>query len=138
MKYDPKKAVACLPKGEYAATVEKADETESKAGNQMIVLTFCVYAPGDKRYVIKEHIVEASLWKLKRLAKAINVMEAFESGEFNPVDYVGKNLTVVLDIEEDDEFGDKNKITRYKPLMHPIPAGVNREPVAVSDGEVPF
>lgn len=137
MKYDPKQAISCLQKGEYAATIEKAEESTSKAGAQMLVFQFRVYS-GNRELVIKEYIVEATLFKLKQIAKAINQLPAFESGEFNEADYVGRNLTVELDIEEDD-FGEKNRIKKYKCLAHPIPAGGLREAMAaVSDGDVPF
>lgn len=146
-RYDPAKAVSCLPEGEYEATIDKAEETTSKAGNDMVVLELLVY-DGSRSYRLKEHIVEENLWKLKKIAKAVGSEEAFASGEFNPSDYVGRNLRVALTVKEDEKYGDQNQIKSCKPsgysgeLRTPPPA--KSKPVAAgvaaesSGDDIPF
>lgn len=115
MKYDPRSAISCLPEGTYEATIEKAEETTSKAGKDMVVMHFKVYSNKGET-VLKEYIVGETLFKLKRIAQAIGGEAAFDKGEFVPEDYQGRNLSLELTVEEDPEFGDKNRIKRYQKL----------------------
>lgn len=132
MKYNPQDALDCLPEGEYDATIEKAEETTSKAGKEMVVLTYRVY--GSREATVKDYITEKALFKLKRVAKAIGQEAAFESGVFKAADYEGRNLRLSLIVKTDD-YGDKNEIRGY---MASQLGGKAKAAPLVEDSDIPF
>jgi hypothetical protein len=136
MRYDPKAAVACLAAGVYDASIEKMEESTTKErGLPMIVVTFRIYADAGER-TIKEWIVMPDFaWKLKRIAKAIDKLPAFESGVFKASDYEGEVLAIDLIVEESEDFGDQNRIKGYQPKRMGLrtaakPAAVKTAPKA--------
>ena len=128
MRYDPKQAVACLPEDSYQATLKTAEETISKSNKDMLVISFDVYAPQGV-FHLKEYIVKESLWKLKRIAQAVGAEASFAKGEFFAADYVGRNLTLDLIVEESPDFGDQNRIKAYRKSTGstPVPSGNGAE-----------
>jgi len=148
MKYNPEETTQCLPAGEYYATVARAVEATSKAGNDMIVVSFAVYPPNGEVVEIKEYIVfPATGYKLKRLAQAIGKLDAFATGEFNASDYLGESLTVELTVQESEKFGDQNKIKSFSaklPGGKSSPAPVTRKPTPpltqppLTEDDIPF
>jgi hypothetical protein len=118
IQYNPKDAVMVWPAGDYPAAVQGCEETTSKAGNDMYVVTFLAYH-GDKEMTLKDFVVMPDfVWKLTRLAQALGVVEQFEAGTFDPNKYVGRNVTLALDIEPaKGEFQERNKIKAYKPHL---------------------
>lgn len=117
MKYNKSDAIGCFPAGVYDATVEAAIETTSKkTGADMLVITFKVYSPNGREQALKDYVVNPTgLWRLKKLAKALGRMEEFDSGVFREEHYVGGNLKLELEVEEDDQYGDKNRIKAWLP-----------------------
>ena len=115
MKYDPKEAIECLPEGQYEATVTETQESVSKKGDPMIVVTLTIYKPTGGEKTIKDWIV-APWWKLKKLAKACGRLAEFEGGEFRDGQYVGSTLMVDLEVESSDKYGDQNRIVAYSPV----------------------
>ena len=105
----------------------------------MIVIYYRVYAPRGE-YEVKDYITETMAWKLKRLAKAIGAEASFLKYEFFAKDYVGRNLTLVLKVEESDEYGDQNRVKAYKPFIGTVPAAsapMSARPQQV-DESIPF
>lgn len=136
--YNPKDASVVWPAGDYTATIEAVEEKTSKAGNDMHALTFTVYN-GDRAIHVAEYIVyPAFTWKLKKLAVALGAVDTFHAGRFDPADFIGRNLTVTLGIEDGkDGYDEKNKITAYKPkLTDPKRADLEPEPPIPED--LPF
>src|SRR3990167_615490 len=117
-QYNPKDAVTCNPPGRYQATIEKAEETESKAHNPIVVLTFKVYRPSGTTFTLTEYIVAATVWKLKKISKVIGGEAAFDKGHFEAADYVGRNLELDVTVEFDEKYGDQNRIKSYYPLTN--------------------
>lgn len=115
MKYDPKEAIECLPEGQYEATVTETQESVSKKGDPMIVVTLTIYKPTGGEKTIKDWIV-APWWKLKKLAKACGRLAEFEGGEFRDGQYVGSTLMVDLEVESSDKYGDQNRVVGYAPV----------------------
>ena len=153
MKYKPEQAIACLPQGDYEATIERAEEVTSKTNKPMLVISYKVYGPHNRTIEIKDYIVEEMLWKLKRIATAIGQMDAFNKGEFFAADYVSHNLTLTLTVEENSDFGDQNRIKAYKqlsrtgtaarPASNPSPVksyagSIAAPPMENQDGDIPF
>lgn len=116
MQYDSRDAVVCLNPGEYQGTLRKCEETTSKKGKPMAILTWEVY--GDDRSVfLKEYIVVPDgVWKIRKLAQAWHKEAEFSANTFQPEDMIGENLTLVLKIESQEGFDDKNIISAYKPF----------------------
>lgn len=105
-----------IPEGDYPASIEKVVDTESKAGNHMQDVTFRVYGPEGREFLIHEYIVvPATVYKLQQIAIAIGREEDFDSGVFQVDDHIGENLTVRLKIEKSPKYPDQNKIAAYKP-----------------------
>lgn len=115
MKYDPSAAIACLPAGTYDASIEKMEETTAKSGAEMIVVTFCIYHDNQTRKLKEWIVFPAFAWKLRRIAKAIDKMTAFESGVFKPGHYEGECLQLDLEVEDSPQYGEQNKIKGYLP-----------------------
>lgn len=109
----------CLPEGEYEASIAKIEEDviSKSSGKEMTIFHFDVYA-GNRTVRLKDYIVNPdSLWKLKKIAKAIGKMAQFESGVFKASDYAGETLTVTLKIKSDPGYDDQNNIVGYATLQ---------------------
>ncbi len=116
-KYDPKDATSCLPEGEAQLVLVKVEEKQSKAGNDMAVLTFDAFS-GERRGRVTEYVVNpTTLFKLKQIAKAFGPKASaeFDAGKFDPSDYVEESLMAVLKVESQDGFDDKNVVKKYLP-----------------------
>jgi len=150
IKYNPSDLVACLPEGEYPASIAAMAETTSKAGNDMIVVDFDVYAAGGV-VKLKDYIVfPSTAYKLKRLATSTGRTAAFESGEFAPSQYTGANLVLLLKVESTAQYGDQNKIAGYKPSeAGTVPTSTAfakparqsatvKNPDPITDADIPF
>lgn len=136
MKYDPN-ATPCLPDGDYEAVLADAEEGRSKAGNDMVIFTWKVYAPNGDVVEIKDYIVDGQPWKLKRIAKAVGALQSFESGEFDASAYVNKSAMLTLKTKEDD-YGPKNEIKVYQPLQRPSRAAASSSEGPIEDKDIPF
>lgn len=152
MKYNPKAAVACLAANVYDASIDKMEAGTTKKGDKdMVTATLRLYTDLGER-TIKEWIVMPDFaWKLKRIAKAIGKLAAFDSGEFDPRDYEGEVLAVELVVEESEEYGDQNRIKAFlpkrvgsRPVDAPAPASTRPKPVAsdaaveIQEDDIPF
>lgn len=116
MRYNPKDASQAWPAGDYEATIKSVEAKTSKSGNEMEVVTLTVYHPEGKEQTVWDYIVNpATVFKIKKIAKALGFSAEFEAGTFQVSDCVGANMLLTLDVEEDAEYGDKNKIKNYQP-----------------------
>ena len=116
IKYNPKDAALVWPEGDYQATLEIAEETVSKAGEQMHALTFTAYN-GERTMNVRDYIVYPGFtWKLKRLARALGAEEEFKAGNFDLNEHQGRNLTLKLGIQPaKDGFDERNRVLGYAP-----------------------
>jgi len=139
MKYNPADAVNILPAGEYEAVLAKVEDKTSKKGNEMQVLTWQVFAADGKCVNVTDYIVNPStLFKLKKLAKAVGRLPEFEAGAFQAEQVVDCNIIVDVGIDSQPGFDDKNVIGNYKVLPTTTPAAAKpREKAAIGD-EIPF
>lgn len=150
INYNPKDLIACQPAGEYPASIAAMNETESKAGNPMIKVEFDVYLPNGNTVKLNDYIVfPSTAFKLKKLAQATNNLEAFNSGTFASAPYVGKNLALILDVKESDEYGDQNTVKAYKaigpggqaapaPVSQKFAARSTKPATEITDTDIPF
>lgn len=116
--YNPKEANLCLPEGEYDAAVTRIEEHVGKeSGVVGRKLTLVVYHGDGKKMTMTDYLMSGpkSTWKIKEFAKAIGQVDAFNAGEFDPMDHAGVNFRVSLVIEDNYQYGEQNKIGRYLP-----------------------
>lgn len=158
MRYDPSvsKPAYTISPGTYPATVIKAEEKNSKAGNPMMVVELEVFTPEGKSKFIKDYIVTGGEypndWRLKNLAKAVGLEE---NGEINADDLQGKSMSAKIGFKPArGDFAESNDVKDYyKPPtegyeLPPIgreeahrPAPAPARPVARAtddDSSVPF
>jgi len=109
-----------LAAGEYGAKITKSELKTTKAGDQAVNLEFTLLGgkgvKGRKVFelCLLEHskpiVVKIGLGKLKALADAtgINYDEIVDTSVFN-----GQLVGLALTVEENEEFGDKNRIKKF-------------------------
>lgn len=117
--YDPRDAEkACFPAGVYKAHIKAAEKTTSKSsGKPMFVFQIVIHDRQRGENTIWERcVVPSAMWKMKALAEAIGKVPEFNTGVFNPRDYVGANLEVEVDVERQSGYADKNVILEFMPL----------------------
>lgn len=116
IKYDPKNVSSkAWPEDEYHARLHNVTEGQSKtSGNDMETWFIEVFHPSGVTQNIKDYVTAASAFKIRQLAFALDKKAEFEAGTFHAEDHLGASFMVRLKIEEDPEYGDKNKIGAYR------------------------
>ena len=97
-KYEPKQATLGLPDGQYSASIKTVEDTHSKKGDPMRVITFEVY-DGSDTTTIKDYYLEGNriaMYRMKQLAIAVGDLQRFEEGFFDAYESMGKNLVVEI------------------------------------------
>lgn len=119
------------PKGAYDFEVASADDATSKKGSEMIVLELMVYDRQGARRTLKDWLVETMPIKLKNACEAVGLEGAYDNGNVSSFDFVGRTGKLMLGIERQDGYEDRNKVTGYVPAA-PVPASAPRAPAAGS------
>ena len=153
MKFDPNAATeggnnfAPWPVGEYDFEVAEAEETTSKAGNDMTKLKLWVYDSGGNRRMLFDYLVASAVWKIKAFAETAGMLADFERGEMDAALMVGRVGKARLGIEKQEGFEERNKVLAYvkkpaaaaapvlrraAPVRQPVPAGADL------DDKIPF
>lgn len=129
MRFEPKsdkELYGLLDDGEYDFEIIDAQDTESKAGNPMLVVTAKVFGP-DKDHTIKDYITNGA--KLKKLCDTLDMMAAYNAGNLPAVDLVGACGKCKVGMEKNEQYGDKNRIVSYVPAGKALAA----PPVTTAD-----
>lgn len=128
--YNPKDASTALPADKYPASIAKCHEGVSKSSqNPMLTVSFTVYTATGGERTVKDYIVNPStLWKLRRLAKALGKSAEFDAGTFAVEKHIGANLTLELDIQQQEGFDESNTIVGYEPKT----GGADRRPTTAA------
>ena len=137
-----------FPAGEYDFTVEAAEDTTSKAGNDMIKLTLHVYNTEGHKRVLFDYLLDSAAWKIKQFAASAGLLEKYDSGEIEAYEMVGKTGRLKLKIESSEQYGDQNKVafyiaaksagTGYTGRSAPQPVGKSKSLADDLSDEVPF
>jgi hypothetical protein len=148
--YDPDDAVTAWPEGDYDAVLKDVKESTSKrkpdgsGGNPMEVWTFQVYDDAGREQTITEYVVvPAATFKIKQLAAALGRKAEFERRTFQADTHIGETVRVVLGVEAEDGFDDKNRIRKFKareapaPRQSAAPASPARQPAAPAAARAP-
>jgi hypothetical protein len=118
-KFDPKQATSNLiPDGFYDAEVLTAEEQTSSKGNEMLKLTYRVWANGHTYQLFDYVVSPTGLWKLKGLAGALGLADLFAAGEIDPQTLVGKMFRAGVKTRADKsgKYPDSNVVTKYQPM----------------------
>lgn len=124
MKYDPTQAKSnfCHPPGDYEASLVSCEEKPSKTNVPMAVLNWRIFPEdGSPPFLVKDWILLEGefngLWKLKKIAKAWDIIAKFDDGTFDPANHIESNLIVKLKVKPaDGKYSESNAIADYKPL----------------------
>lgn len=104
------------PRGTYDFEVTAAQDATSKAGNEMIVLDLLVFNAGGQSRKMKDWLVETVPVKLKHACEAVGLHSAYEVGNVDSQDFVGRAGKLTLAIERREGFDERNKVSGYVPL----------------------
>lgn len=107
-----------IPAGDYTLEIEEVKEQVSKAGNQMLNITFSVIDEGEyKGRKIFEYYVltEKALWRLKELFIALG-KDVDGVVAFDPQELVGEIFIGNITIEESEGYEPQNKIKKHKKI----------------------
>jgi hypothetical protein len=129
-----------LEPGKYQFTVVNATFKTSSKGYPMITLILDVWDKMGKKHTIKDYLISnlpSMEWKIRHFCKATDLLDAYQSGQFNETLAHDKNGWCIIGIQkgqqkEDGSFyRDKNVIDDYivddkitssiAPLNKPIP-----------------
>ena len=123
MKYNPEDANANLiPTGTWCdSLIAESVESQSKAGNEMIVADFIIYDSPGVHPVIRHYFVASKPGQFKKLCAALDL--DYASGNIPAASLRGKSIKVLIKIQADDtgQYQDKNVIAAF---AKEIPAGV--------------
>lgn len=130
MKFEPKtdEQIAeenLLPVGVYDFEIIKAQDKQSKAGNDMIELTLKVYSNDGGFKLVNDYLLESLPAKLKRASETCNLLDKYDLGELAAADFLDKSGRVKIGIqkgkEKEDKSGfypDRNNVAEYiKPVQ---------------------
>lgn len=107
----------CQMAGDYEATLAAYDEKMTKTQKPMMVLSWKCYTPEGNEFMVKDYVViPDGVWKIKKIAMALDKLKDFEAETFQPQDEVGCSIVLTLGVQKDDTYGDKNNVKAYKPL----------------------
>ena len=112
-RFNPEEA-GIWPEGNYAAAIVGCESKTSQKGSPMDVVTFDIFK-GAEKITMKEYFVlqGRALFKLKNLAESIGQADSYRDGSFNPHNYINTRVDVELVVENDDQYGDQNRIKRF-------------------------
>src|SRR5450755_1873232 len=92
-----------VPEDDYRVVVKAVKQTESKAGNQMLVWDFEISAGKFKGKTLRDRTVltKEAMWKLKQVLEAMGMQVPNKKVALQLAKYIGKELGVTT---VDDEY----------------------------------
>lgn len=124
LQYNHKDASNAWPEANYPAVLISVEDAVSKtSGNPMEVWTFEVFndATG-KKQELKDYVSSNAIFKIKQLAMALGQMADFKANKFHAEAWINSNVMLGLIIEDDPQYGEKNRIGRISAVPgSPVP-----------------
>jgi hypothetical protein len=151
VRFQPKteeqiRADGVLPEGDYDFEVAAAEDTISKAGNDMIALKLKVFAPDGGERQVRDWLVANVPSKVRGFCEATGLLARYDAGELEAHDLEGRTGRLRLKVEGGEYAG--NKVAYYKRpnRVHSISRGGSggalkpppRPPVPGINDEIPF
>jgi len=127
--------------GQYHGEVMEAEDTVSKAGNEMIKLVLRIYDQKDKAHFIKDYLMEAMQFKLLHFCESTNLSEQYKSGLLAASHCIGKKVVIDVIVETDDsgKYLPKNSIKDYVVVKDGVqPVGAKSSNDFQDDLDIPF
>jgi len=157
MKFTPKKEEELkksnlLEKGVYDFEILKAEDTISKAGNEMIKLLLKVFAKDGSSILVNDYLLESVEFKIKHCCEAIGASEKYATGDMVADDFISGTGQMMIKIDKGklkddgsgDYYPDRNSVADYLPTLTSEQKktlernhGIKRVKDALDD-EVPF
>lgn len=130
-----------LPPGTYRAQVDDASLVTTKAGNgKMIKVTLKITGPThagrlawDQMVVAHPNATASSIGQLR--FASLCVACGFEAKRPRLHELIGRPISVRLGIEKSEQYGDRNKVTEYRPGSAAPPSP---HVDSFDDSEIPF
>ncbi len=125
-----------VPPGVVDFKINQATETLSKKGVPMFRFVLELTDPQGRIGVIYEYLLHEDMWipKLKRLARAVGLLEKFETDTMDAEDFLYKEGVCLVD-EKEDSFGKVNHIVKYIYPDEEMQAEKEKPSVVVSKAE---
>lgn len=125
MEFNPKDAdtAGCLEPGVYDFTVKKAEDTQSKSGNEMVALWLTVMRDDGVAVEVRDWLLpnDRGIIKIKKFCESVGLADRFAAGQFSADDCNGRSGFVRLKIEQDDDYGPQNRVAGYTGSPHSEP-----------------
>lgn len=104
-----------LPLGEYDFEILDAEETTSKAGNDMIKMKVKIFTDDHGERTIFDYLMENVAYKLRHAAEACGLLESYESGVLDAEDFKRKVGRCKIGVQKDKsgQYPDRNVIQDY-------------------------
>jgi len=147
MKYTPKtrdqlEKESLLPEGIYDFEIIETSDRPSKAGNEMIMLKFCVFDETGRQHYIFDYMVFGNNFgerKLFHAADACGIMDIYDSGALKDSDFMG--CTGKMLVKQQDgtgEFPAKNIVGDYVPQSATDKPTTPRKTKDMINDDIPF
>jgi hypothetical protein len=134
---EEKKEFEVIPEGLYTFAITDAEVRDSKAGNKYVWLELtCKDAKFEKRKVWDFFTLSHDVG-LQRLATLATFCEV-DLKKFDPAFLIGHDVSVLLGVEHDDNYGDKNRVRKYSSAKFKKSSDMKIKEKAASDEELPF
>ena len=139
-EYNPKEVkseYALLANGEYECEIVDAEETVSKAGNDMLKLVICIYGNDGEQVRVYDYIVSPStIYKLKSICRCCEI--EFD-GILDEQLLIGRRMRVLTKIEpertvEGKTYAERNSIVKYVSGLGKKPTDI--DPLVADDKDI--
>ena len=130
--------------GTYDNEVSEAEETESKAGNEMTALQIFIFNADGGRRKVFDYLVasEGSAWKIRHFAASCGLLPEYEKGTLMANEMVGRTGKCVIRTQKaKDNYPAKNVVQDYVKVAgatRSAPAARPKTIAADLDDEIPF
>ncbi len=115
MRFNPdtKDKSHLLPEGDYDFEIISADEKTSSNANDMMVLKLRAGSNGTSK-IITDYILATNIRKVRSVAKSVDLLDLFQTGEILPEHFVGRRGRARLIVEKArNSFPDRNVVDGY-------------------------
>ncbi len=149
MQFEPKSREALaegslIPKGKYDCECVKAEETRSKKGNDMLVLSLKVWMEDGAVRYLTDYIVPNTDMGLARLLSwcdATGLFEQYQAGDLDAGMCQGKACLVSVNQQKDKQSGElRNNVREYKlpGATAEAPTAPKLAPQELEGDDIPF
>lgn len=128
------------PKGSVCDfEVKDAEDTQSKAGNDMIKLTLQVFNDKGKSQFLFDYLLASMAYKLRHAAYACGIGSRYEAGDLSASDFIGKAGRLEIGVQAaKDGYGARNTVQDYVLSDSQFTAAQNAKTETQNLQDIPF